>query len=52
MRDKEKVDEMRKQILAIIPGQTIKIKVGSAIQPSTLVNVNEADQTVEVEWVG
>ena len=51
IREQEKLEDMRRQLLAMIPGQSIKLKMGLAV-PHRLVRVLEQEQTVEVDIDG
>lgn len=50
MREKEKAEELKAKILALIPGQQIKIKSGSGNIEGTLKSVNEPSKIVQVEF--
>jgi hypothetical protein len=52
IREKEKLEDMKRQLLAIIPGQTIKLKMGPASTVCKMVRVLEQEQMVEVDVAG
>lgn len=52
LKEQEKQDELKRRLLAMLPGQKLKIKVGLAVQDWKFVRLLEEDKMVEVELDG